>query len=84
VTGTAGGPDDIQDLIEDLVQQMAGAPGTGRLSYVIWRGRIAGGARGWSWRKYGRSCPHVRHAHLSIKASERENVRPWKVRPRGG
>lgn len=70
---------DIGKLSEEFRRQMASAPVTGRLTYIIANGRIASAKSGWKWRTYGRSCPHVRHAHFSLKASHRSVTRRWTL-----
>lgn len=44
-----------------------------RVSYVIWNNRIWNG----EWHPYTGPNPHTSHVHISIKASAREDVRPW-------
>lgn len=69
---------DAGRLGEAFVRQMRSNPG-GRLTYVIWSRRIASPRSGWSWRPYVGPNPHTSHIHLSISASARNVVRPWKL-----
>lgn len=71
----------VAQLALELVNQMRGNPVGGRLSYVISDGRIASIRTRWAWVPYGRSCPHRRHVHFSIKATHRDVVRPWSLGP---
>lgn len=82
VTHDPAGGCDAGVLALELVRQMRQAPVTGRLTYVIWDHHIYSGRTGWLPRKYTRSCPHVRHAHLSLKGTHRDVVRPWSLRLR--
>lgn len=65
-------------LAEILRRQMSTTP-TGRITYIIWNRRIASPTGGWRWRPYSGPNPHTTHVHVSIKASARGEVRPWKL-----
>lgn len=65
-------------LAEAFRRQMATTP-TGRISYLIFNRQIAGAGKGWLWRPYVGPNPHTSHLHVSIVASRRGEVRPWKL-----
>ncbi len=55
-----------------------------RVTYVIWNRRIYNRARaGEGWRPYGGSNPHTHHMHVSIRATERNNLAAWAWSPDG-
>lgn len=51
-----------------------------RVKYIIWRGRIMGGAAGpspWVWRNYTGSNQHMDHAHISVgRGRDGQSTRP--------
>ena len=75
----ANGPD-LDKLAELLLKDA-------RVQYVIWNHRIANrDVMQGAWRGYptdpaqnGKVNPHTRHIHVSIKATAREDLRPWGV-----
>ncbi len=69
---------DAGALAESLRRQMAGYP-AGRVTYIIWRYRIASPINGWQWRSYGGDNPHTKHCHISIAHSQRASTRPWRL-----
>jgi peptidoglycan hydrolase-like protein with peptidoglycan-binding domain len=66
--------------------QLAAALRTGRdrrLAYVIYDHRIMAGFAGpspWTWRPYGGSNPHTKHAHVELLPDARSlTVTPWSL-----
>jgi len=60
-----GGKPDLMPDIADQIRKAAKA-GDKRISYIIFRGRIASSRMGWRWRKYSGSNPHNHHCHISF------------------
>lgn len=54
-----------------------------RLSYVIYRRRIASAKSSWKWKPYTGSNPHDSHAHFSGAADHDDDGRPWSVATMG-
>ena len=55
-----------------------------RVTYVIWNRQIYNRARAAEgWRPYGGSNPHTHHMHVSIRATERNNLAAWPWSPDG-
>jgi hypothetical protein len=52
-----------------------------RITEIIYEGRIATAARGWTWRDYSGANPHDKHAHFSASyvTSRESDVRPFGV-----
>jgi hypothetical protein len=49
-----------------------------RVTYVIWRKRIANrDIQGGAWRDYTGENPHTRHLHVSIREGARNDLTPW-------
>lgn len=48
-----------------------------RITYLIWNRRIYNPSISRTWRSYSGSNPHTLHMHVSIKASSRNDQRPW-------
>lgn len=78
LTHDPGSGFDAGRLAEALRRQMSGAP-QGRITYIIWNRQIASIKRAWAWRPYTGSNPHTSHVHISIKATARNETRPWKL-----
>ncbi len=56
-----------------------------RVTYVIWNRQIYNRARASEgWRPYSGSNPHTHHMHVSILATERNNLAAWAWSPAGG
>lgn len=52
-----------------------------RVTYVIWRRRIANRLiSGGAWRRYSGPNPHDHHLHVSIHEAARADVSPWNLR----
>ena len=73
----ATGPD-AGMLAEGFRRQMASFP-AGRITYVIYNRRIASPRSNWQWRPYTGPNPHTSHVHISIRATARNERRPWKL-----
>lgn len=55
-----------------------------RVTYVIWNRQIYNRARASEgWRPYSGSNPHTHHMHVSINATERNNLAAWAWSPDG-
>ncbi len=68
----------VAELIAvELRRQMVGAGTGGRITYIIWNRFIASPESSWKWRIYKGPNPHTSHVHISIKATHRNQVRPW-------
>jgi hypothetical protein len=63
---------DAHALVEQLRQRQ-----DPRVKYLISRRRIWNPLISPDWRKYTGSNPHDKHAHISIKASARNDLRAW-------
>jgi len=73
VTHDANKGPDLDQLAERLLRDK-------RVTYVIWRRRIANQAiESGKWRPYTGVNPHDHHLHVSIKATERADASPWDV-----
>lgn len=73
----ANGPN-LDAVLHWFLRQMRANP-NGRITYVIHRGRIAGAASLYEWKRYRGANPHTSHAHLSIKADMRGVERRWSI-----
>jgi hypothetical protein len=67
---------DAYRLGEAFRRQMQSYP-QGRISYVITNRQIASPRTSWRWSRYDGPNPHTSHLHVSIKASARDQTRPW-------
>lgn len=70
----------INEIVERERAEYLHPTTLGRLSYVIWRGRIASRSNGWKWEKRSKD-DHYDHAHFSgryLTATEND-TRPWGV-----
>jgi hypothetical protein len=79
---TVNAPDspDGNQVADGFRRQMRANP-NGRITYLIHQRRIASPQSSWEWRPYNGPNPHSSHVHISIRASERGNVRPWSLPP---
>jgi hypothetical protein len=78
LTHSPGTGFDAGALGDALRRQMASHP-AGRVTYVIFNGRIASPLNNWEWRRYTGPNKHQSHIHISVKASARNEIRPWKL-----
>ena len=51
----------------------------GRISYVIFNGRIASPILGWRWRKYKGASKHTHHLHISFKKNQDHNSAEFDI-----
>ena len=51
----------------------------GRISYVIFNGRIASPVLGWRWRKYRGASKHTHHLHISFKKNQDTNSAEFDI-----
>lgn len=51
----------------------------GRISYVIFDGRIASPVLGWRWRKYKGASKHTHHLHISFKKNQDTNSAEFDI-----
>jgi len=51
----------------------------GRISYVIFNGRIASSILGWRWRKYKGASKHTHHLHISFKKDQDTNSAEFDI-----
>lgn len=57
--------DETADLVEQI-RKYAKKSKRKRISYIIYRGRIASPILNWKWRKYRGTNPHKSHFHISF------------------
>jgi len=71
-----------KDAGPDLDELAAALLEDSRVTYVIWRARIANrDIQSGAWRPYSGANPHNHHLHVSIRASARDDVQPWNLKP---
>lgn len=63
-------------LFEDLTRR---PENQARLLYVIYNRRIRSRSDGWKDRAYTGSNPHTDHVHVSGRAEDDENTKPWSI-----
>jgi hypothetical protein len=68
----------LDRLTESFRRQMASFPG-GRITYLIYRSRIASSVLDFEWADYPGLDPHNSHCHISIRADMRNLLRPWSI-----
>jgi hypothetical protein len=51
----------------------------GRISYVIFEGKIASPVLRWRWRKYRGYSPHNHHLHISFNKDQDHNTTPFDI-----
>lgn len=51
----------------------------GRISYVIFNGRIASPVLRWRWRKYKGASKHTHHLHISFKKDQDNNPAEFDI-----
>jgi hypothetical protein len=56
----------------------------GRISYVIFEGKIASPILGWRWRKYKGINQHNHHIHISFKSDQDNNAEFFNIPLLGG
>jgi hypothetical protein len=56
----------------------------GRISYVIFNGRIASPRLGWRWRGYNGASSHQHHCHVSFKKTADNDGRFFQIPMLGG
>lgn len=56
----------------------------GRISYIIFNGRICSSLMGWRWRTYKGSSPHKHHCHVSFKKTADNDRKFFQVPMLGG
>jgi hypothetical protein len=67
---------DAGSLGEEWRRQMSGYP-DGRITYLIFHGRIASARTAWAWSSYTGRNNHATHLHMSVRADRRAVTRPW-------
>lgn len=76
-------PSAAQRLVDELVAYAkSGQQGSGRVKYVIFRGRIYSGTfrkLWWAARKYTGSNPHFSHIHVSFTCEADSDGSPWPL-----
>jgi hypothetical protein len=69
------------NVVTERVRQRCIAGELPQVDEIIWNRRICTAARGWTWRPYGGSNPHTKHAHFSIVTKHRGRTGPWLTAP---
>ena len=59
-------PDLMPDLADQIRLCAKSKKDGGRISYLIFDGRIASSKKGWAWRPYDGLNRHVKHLHVSF------------------
>ena len=80
-------PDAANELAKQLVRYARRGLDNGRLSYVIFAGRIASRPYGFAWRPYTGDNPHTIHLHISFMPRGDHRGGRWKLpifKPDGG
>lgn len=72
LTDDPGSGCDAHGLVEQLKQRQ-----DPRVRYIISKKRIWNPSVSPAWRTYSGSNPHIKHAHVSIRASQRDNPDTW-------
>jgi hypothetical protein len=78
----SGKPDLMPDIADQL--RLAAKHGEKRISYLIFRGRIASSRMGWRWRPYKGSNPHNHHLHCSFTKAGDEDGSFFNIPLLGG
>lgn len=74
--------DDNPETMSYLVNQLREvAKRDGRLSYIIYQGKICSPILNWKWRNYKGASPHNHHAHFSFKKSADMDTRSFHIIP---
>lgn len=69
-------PDDMPYLANQLRLL---AKSDGRVSYIIFDGKIASSKKKWAWREYKGINQHRHHMHVSFTAKGIEDSRPFNI-----
>ena len=69
-------PDDMPYLANQLRSL---AKSDGRISYIIFNGKIASSKKKWAWREYKGINQHRHHMHVSFTAKGIEDSRPFNI-----
>jgi hypothetical protein len=69
-------PDDMPYLANQLRSL---AKSDGRVSYIIFDGKIASSKKKWAWREYKGINQHRHHMHVSFTAKGIEDSRPFNI-----
>jgi len=81
VSANLGDPE-IMSYLADQVRRLARKDG--RISYIIYNGRIASPIMGWRWRKYKGANKHEKHCHFSFKKKADNDGRFFQIPMLGG
>ena len=73
-----GGSPNNSDYLADQIRLCAKA-GDKRISYVIFKGRIASSKKSWSWRPYDGPSRHDHHIHCSFTKEGDSNGRWFDI-----
>lgn len=82
LTPHRNGTDPMQTLADQLIRCARRGEDRRRLSYVIYRGRIASGTfrdTFWTWRPYIGTDPHINHLHVSFTPRGDTDPRPFPL-----
>ena len=76
------GPKEQMPYLADQIRTIARKDG--RISYIIFNGRIASSLMGWKWRKYTGINSHTHHCHISFKKTADNDGRFFQIPMLGG
>ena len=76
------GPKGHMPYLADQIRTIARKDG--RISYIIFNGRIASSLMGWKWRKYTGINSHKHHCHISFKKTADNDGRFFQIPMLGG
>jgi len=76
------GPKGQMPYLADQIRTIARKDG--RISYIIFNGRIASSLMGWKWRKYTGINQHTHHCHISFKKTADNDGRFFQIPMLGG
>jgi hypothetical protein len=76
------GPKGQMPYLADQIRTIARKDG--RISYIIFNGRIASSLMGWKWRKYTGINQHKHHCHISFKKTADNDGRFFQIPMLGG
>ena len=76
------GPKAQMPYLADQIRTIARKDG--RISYIIFNGRIASSLMGWKWRKYTGINSHTHHCHISFKKTADNDGRFFQIPMLGG
>jgi hypothetical protein len=79
--GAARNGANARRLANELIDYVrSGAPGSNRIKYVIFEGKIASGTyRQWWWRWRGKNWGHFNHIHVSFTSAAQKNGSPFPL-----